>query len=184
MSFGNRRILWCNISGAHVNGLDLACPIRVVASLDDGQDCDRIAARSGVRFLNHERITGRREVAHDVHAPQLTGLLGDAILDALRDGPPSSWIVASPRPAGDLSSLAAAAGCRAVVLPADLCHWLNHKANFFAGRRRLGLAQPPGEWRRLGMERFNRSLRKVALETGTQFDPAAWAEIEAGYSAR
>jgi 3-deoxy-D-manno-octulosonic acid kinase len=39
----------------------------------------------------------------------------------------------------------------------------------------------PGEWRRLGMERFNRSLRKVALETGTEFDSAAWAEIEAGY---
>ena len=44
--------------------------------------------------------------------------------------------------------------------------------------------KPPGEWRRLGMERFNRSLRKVALETGTQFDSAAWAEIEAGYAAR
>jgi 3-deoxy-D-manno-octulosonic acid kinase len=44
--------------------------------------------------------------------------------------------------------------------------------------------RPPGEWRRLGMERFNRSLRKVALETGTDFDPAAWAEIEAGYGKR
>jgi 3-deoxy-D-manno-octulosonic acid kinase len=44
--------------------------------------------------------------------------------------------------------------------------------------------KPPGEWRRLGMERFNRSMRKVAVETGTQFDPAAWAEIEAGYAAR
>lgn len=41
--------------------------------------------------------------------------------------------------------------------------------------------KPPGEWRRLGMERFNRSLRKVALETGTEFDAAAWAEVEAGY---
>jgi 3-deoxy-D-manno-octulosonic acid kinase len=39
----------------------------------------------------------------------------------------------------------------------------------------------PGEWRRLGIERFNRSLRKVALETGTEFDAAAWAEVEAGY---
>jgi hypothetical protein len=27
-------------------------------------------------------------------------------------------------------------------------------------------------------------MRKVAVETGTQFDPAAWAEIEAGYAAR
>jgi hypothetical protein len=33
------------------------------------------------------------------------------------------------------------------------------------------------------MERFNRSLRKVALETGTEFDSAAWAEIETGYAA-
>jgi len=40
----------------------------------------------------------------------------------------------------------------------------------------------PGEWRRLGMERMNRSLRKVALETGTDYDAAAWRELEAGYS--
>jgi hypothetical protein len=43
--------------------------------------------------------------------------------------------------------------------------------------------KPPGEWSRAGMERFNRSLRKVALETGTEFDGGAWAEIEAGYAA-
>ena len=42
--------------------------------------------------------------------------------------------------------------------------------------------KPPGPWQRLGMERFNRSLRKVALETGTEFDAAAWAELEAGYA--
>jgi 3-deoxy-D-manno-octulosonic acid kinase len=41
--------------------------------------------------------------------------------------------------------------------------------------------KPPGDWRRLGMQRFNRSLRKVALETGTDFDSSTWAEIEAGY---
>jgi 3-deoxy-D-manno-octulosonic acid kinase len=40
----------------------------------------------------------------------------------------------------------------------------------------------PGPWRRAGVERFNRSLRKVALETGTEFDAAAWAEVEAGYA--
>jgi 3-deoxy-D-manno-octulosonic acid kinase len=39
-----------------------------------------------------------------------------------------------------------------------------------------------GPWRRAGLERFNRSLRKVALETGTDFDAAAWAEVEAGYA--
>ena len=35
-----------------------------------------------------------------------------------------------------------------------------------------------------GIERFNRSLRKVALETGTEFDAAAWREVEAGYAGR
>jgi 3-deoxy-D-manno-octulosonic acid kinase len=40
----------------------------------------------------------------------------------------------------------------------------------------------PGEWRQQGMQRMNRSLRKVALETGTEFDAAAWRELEAGYS--
>jgi 3-deoxy-D-manno-octulosonic acid kinase len=40
----------------------------------------------------------------------------------------------------------------------------------------------PGDWQRLGMQRFNRSLRKVALETGTDFDAGAWAEVEAGYA--
>ena len=44
--------------------------------------------------------------------------------------------------------------------------------------------KPPGEWRRLGLRRFHRSLHKVALETGTRFDSAAWAEIEAGYASR
>ncbi|HEY3515775.1 MAG TPA: 3-deoxy-D-manno-octulosonic acid kinase [Gammaproteobacteria bacterium] len=44
--------------------------------------------------------------------------------------------------------------------------------------------KPPGDWSRLGLERFNRSLRKVALETGTEFDFGAWAEVEAGYAAR
>ena len=43
--------------------------------------------------------------------------------------------------------------------------------------------KPPGDWSRLGIERFNRSLRKVALETGTEFDSPAWAEVLAGYTA-
>lgn len=41
----------------------------------------------------------------------------------------------------------------------------------------------PGPWQRMGLERFNRSLRKVALETGTEFDAAGWLELEAGYKA-
>ena len=44
--------------------------------------------------------------------------------------------------------------------------------------------KPPGDWLRLGLERFNRSLRKVALETGTEFDAAAWAAVEAAYGER
>ncbi len=44
--------------------------------------------------------------------------------------------------------------------------------------------KPPGAWQRAGMQRFNRSLRKVALETGTEFDAAAWREVEAGYAER
>jgi 3-deoxy-D-manno-octulosonic acid kinase len=42
----------------------------------------------------------------------------------------------------------------------------------------------PGTWQRLGLERFNRSLRKVALETGTAYDAAAWRALEAAYAGR
>ena len=42
--------------------------------------------------------------------------------------------------------------------------------------------KPDGAWKRAGVERLQRSLRKVALETGTEFDEAAWAEVEAGYA--
>jgi 3-deoxy-D-manno-octulosonic acid kinase len=43
-------------------------------------------------------------------------------------------------------------------------------------------SRPPGAWQRAGMERLRRSLHKVALETGTEFDSAAWRELEAGYA--
>jgi 3-deoxy-D-manno-octulosonic acid kinase len=39
----------------------------------------------------------------------------------------------------------------------------------------------PGRWRERGIARLQRSLRKVALETGTRFDDAGWAELRAGY---
>lgn len=42
-------------------------------------------------------------------------------------------------------------------------------------------ARPPGAWRQRGLERLERSLRKVALETGTDFDERGWAELVAGY---
>jgi 3-deoxy-D-manno-octulosonic acid kinase len=41
--------------------------------------------------------------------------------------------------------------------------------------------RPAGSWQRRGVERLERSLRKVALETGTDFDARAWAELTAGY---
>ncbi len=40
----------------------------------------------------------------------------------------------------------------------------------------------PGRWQRAGVERLKRSLRKVALETGTEFDPVAWQELETAYA--
>jgi len=42
--------------------------------------------------------------------------------------------------------------------------------------------KPPGPWQRAGVDRLQRSLRKVAVETGTEYDPTAWAQIEAGYA--
>ena len=39
-----------------------------------------------------------------------------------------------------------------------------------------------GDWQRLGVERLQRSLRKVALETGTMFDADAWRELLRGYA--
>lgn len=42
--------------------------------------------------------------------------------------------------------------------------------------------KPAGRWAEAGIERFKRSLRKVSLETGTQFDESAWAAIVAAYS--
>jgi 3-deoxy-D-manno-octulosonic acid kinase len=39
----------------------------------------------------------------------------------------------------------------------------------------------PGVWQQRGLERLERSLRKVALETGTDFDERAWAELVGGY---
>jgi 3-deoxy-D-manno-octulosonic acid kinase len=41
--------------------------------------------------------------------------------------------------------------------------------------------RPPGEWEKAGLQRFKRSLRKVALETGTQFDESAWRSVESAY---
>jgi len=39
----------------------------------------------------------------------------------------------------------------------------------------------PGPWREAGLARLERSLRKVALETGGEFDAEGWRQLEAGY---
>lgn len=44
--------------------------------------------------------------------------------------------------------------------------------------------RPPGSWRAAGLARLERSLRKVALETGGEFDERGWRELEAGYHGR
>jgi len=51
-----------------------------------------------------------------------------------------------------------------------------HLVDFDNARRR-----PPGAWTVRGMARLQRSLRKVALETGTSFDERAWAQLLRGY---
>jgi 3-deoxy-D-manno-octulosonic acid kinase len=43
--------------------------------------------------------------------------------------------------------------------------------------------RPPGRWQDAGLERLRRSLRKVALETGTPFDAGAWRSLEDAYRA-
>jgi 3-deoxy-D-manno-octulosonic acid kinase len=40
-----------------------------------------------------------------------------------------------------------------------------------------------GNWRKRGIARLERSLRKVALETGTQFDPDGWKTLVTAYHA-
>jgi len=43
--------------------------------------------------------------------------------------------------------------------------------------------QEHGPWQEMGLARFQRSLRKVAMETGTLFDQEAWQELERAYRA-
>ena len=42
--------------------------------------------------------------------------------------------------------------------------------------------KPAGNWARSGVARFKRSLRKVSLETGTEFNDAAWQTMLEAYS--
>jgi 3-deoxy-D-manno-octulosonic acid kinase len=42
--------------------------------------------------------------------------------------------------------------------------------------------RPPGPWSQAGVARFERSLRKVALETGLEFDARAWELVGRAYA--
>jgi 3-deoxy-D-manno-octulosonic acid kinase len=42
--------------------------------------------------------------------------------------------------------------------------------------------RPPGPWQKAGLERLQRSLRKVAMETGTEFDADAWRLLADEYA--
>jgi tRNA A-37 threonylcarbamoyl transferase component Bud32 len=46
------------------------------------------------------------------------------------------------------------------------------------------LIRPKGAWKRRGLARFERSLRKVAMETGIEFSPDEWDLVAQGYDSR
>ena len=163
--FGKRNILWCNISGAYVIGLDGSCPIRAVACLNDGQDFDLIEARSGVQFLSYERSTRRRVSVHGPDVDRIVLLLADRMAATIRHAPRSSWLLMCPQPTKTLDDFAASAGCAVATNPAELCHWLNDKRNFLAGRKQLGLPDVAGRWRLFSSLRYG----ELALELGTPF---------------
>ncbi len=153
--FGSRRILWFNLSGAYVTGLDRLAPVEAVACLDDGLDFDRITRRSGVLFLSKERNTGRRTPLSDPAIDDIMSFLREEIETALASPPVDSWIWVAPRRCASLEAFGRQNGVRTASPPADLCHWLNHKANFFSGLDAVGLPRLPGEWMSLAGGRFS-----------------------------
>ncbi len=75
-SFGDRRILWNNLSGSFAIGLDRVCPITNVACLDDGREYELITKRSGIAFCSYERSTGQRVATHDPAVNDVGEFLG------------------------------------------------------------------------------------------------------------
>lgn len=144
--FGSKRILWQNLSGSYIIGLDRLSPISAVACLDDGLEFDLVTERSGVRFCSRERTTRRREPIPDPTINTIIPSLRQEIEEALSTAPAESWIWLCPRPCSSLEVYAREHGLRAGCPPAELCHWLNHKANFFQGLDAAGLPRLRGEW--------------------------------------
>jgi len=120
-----------------------------------------------------------------------TGVIytADIITSYLRDTRKLSWFIAQGTlPAGcwrRIGAMIRGFHDHGVDHPDLTAHnvLLDDAGNAFLVDFDNALIKPPGDWQRAGVERFNRSLRKVALETGTDFDAEAWAEVEAGYAA-
>jgi 3-deoxy-D-manno-octulosonic acid kinase len=118
-----------------------------------------------------------------------TGVIytADIITSYLTDTHKLSWFISQGRtPAGcwrRIGAMIRAVHDHGVDHPDLTAHnvLLDEAGNTFLVDFDNARRKPPGDWQRLGVERFNRSLRKVALETGTEFDTEAWAELEAGY---
>lgn len=121
-----------------------------------------------------------------------TGLIytADIITTYLPDTRKLSWFIAQSRVPGAcwrrIGAMIRAIHDHGVDHPDLTAHnvLLDEAGNTFLVDFDNATEKPPGEWQRTGVERFNRSLRKVALETGTDFDSTAWAEVETGYAKR
>ncbi len=121
-----------------------------------------------------------------------TGLIytADIITTYLPDTRKLPWFIVQGRVPADcwrrIGAMIRAVHDRGVDHPDLTAHnvLLDDAGNTFLVDFDNALERPPGPWQRAGVERFNRSLRKVALETGTEFDAAAWAGVEAGYAQR
>ena len=153
--FGTKRILWQNLSGSYIIGLDRLAPVQAVACLDDGLEFDLVTERSGVLFCSRERTTRRRVPAPDSMTDSIIPTLRDEIEKVLSAGPNESWVWICPRPCATLEAYAQERGLRAACPPAKLCHWLNHKANFFQGLDATGLPRLKGEWMPLASTRYS-----------------------------
>ena len=137
--FTSKRILWQNLSGSCVIGLDRLCPIHTVACLDDGPEFEQVRQRSGTQFFSRERTTRQRVRTPDPSTEEIIPSLQPEIERVLAELPKSSWLLVCPRACRTLEIFAHEMGYRNTSPAADLCHWLNHKANFFKGLDQLGL---------------------------------------------
>lgn len=152
--FEKRRILWLNLSGGYVIGLDRVCPIAVVACLDDGLEYDLLEARSPLLFISRERKTLKRIRTPDPCTDEIIPALRHEIDKAMQSHPAADWIFVCPRGSRTLEDFAGQRGKKAVCPPSALYDWLYDKANFFSGLEAAGLPRLPGRWLRAENARF------------------------------